>query len=175
MVKRLFFCFFSHSPSACTETPLPWVATGGAGDTGRAARRLHRLLHLTLSAVVDAHTRCPAHLCPRETVPPLLPAPQLQITVTWLTVRTSLTVDIAFVKPRYCLEGKMLFCKVVKKKVFYWSYLNCAKTAKDSNVKIDQYQEHTLTSADFRAVIVLFLTDTTVMFSSSVHPCTATR
>lgn len=66
--------------SLVTETSLPRVASRGAGDSRRAARRLCQLLHLTVPTVTDAHTCCSAHLRPRETVSPLLSAPQHQIT-----------------------------------------------------------------------------------------------
>lgn len=62
-----------------TEASLPRVATGRAGDPRRAARGLRQLLHLTFSTVTDAHTRCSAHLQPRETVSTLLSAPECQI------------------------------------------------------------------------------------------------
>lgn len=77
-----FFCFVFCI--YITEASLPRAPTRGAGDSWWAARRLRRVLHITVSTVTDAHTRCAANLCPWKTVSPLLPTPQCQIAFTRL-------------------------------------------------------------------------------------------
>lgn len=82
LLRRTISDPFCVSSPPAAETSLPRVAPGCAGDAGRAAGGLRRLLHVALSAVTDAHARRHARVQPGETVSPVLSESQQQIGVT---------------------------------------------------------------------------------------------